>query len=308
VTPQPLPPLTSHQADAYLRLMAKTLARFPLETPDLPLISGLRGIDHPSCRELRRWLLGNISGQHDERSAAALRTFGLDWPTEAETMIGLVRLDNIRACATDALAQGVPGDFVETGVWRGGACIYLRAILAAYGDHDRRVWVADSFQGVPPPDPDMYPADGGDTLFAYRQLAVSLPCVQQNFRRYGFADRQVRFLPGWFRDTLPDAPVDRLAVLRLDGDLYESTIVALRSLYRKVSPGGYVIIDDYGAIPACKQAVDDFRDEMAIREPLARIDWTGVFWRVEDCGRDADAAFRRDQPAEASPLAHHRMR
>src|ERR1044072_2882529 len=85
---------------------------------------------------------------------------------------------------------------------------------------------------------------------------------------------------GWFSDTLPDAPIERLAVLRLDGDMYSSTWDALTALYAKVSPGGFVIVDDYHAVPGCKQAVDDFRPRHAIDAPLETIDWAGVFWRV----------------------------
>jgi O-methyltransferase len=71
------------------------------------------------------------------------------------------------------------------------------------------------------------------------------------------------------------------ALIRLDGDMYSSTIVALQSLYPKLSPGGFIIVDDYGAIPACKQAVTDFRSQLGIDEPIERIDWTGVWWRKQ---------------------------
>jgi O-methyltransferase len=111
------------------------------------------------------------------------------------------------------------------------------------------------------------------------ELVVSLDDVRNNFARYGLLDDQVRFLVGWFSDTLPTAPVERLALLRLDGDLYESTIVALRSLYPKLSPGGYVIVDDWGAVPACKQAVTDFRLEAGIDDQIHEIDWTGAYWQ-----------------------------
>jgi O-methyltransferase len=89
----------------------------------------------------------------------------------------------------------------------------------------------------------------------------------------------VVFLKGWFKDTLPTAPIERLAVLRLDGDMYSSTIEALTSLYPKLSPGGFCIIDDYGAIAGCKQAVDDFRREQGITAELQPVDWTGRYWR-----------------------------
>ena len=100
------------------------------------------------------------------------RTDGRDWPTSAETMIGLKRLDNLEECITSVIRDGVPGDLIETGVWRGGAAIFMRGVLAAYGDLHRVVWVADSFEGLPKPDPAMYPADAGDRLWTEAVLAV----------------------------------------------------------------------------------------------------------------------------------------
>lgn len=209
----------------------------------------------------------------------ALRSEGADWPKCAHTMIGLKRLNNLQYCVEDVLAHHVAGDLVETGVWRGGAVILMRAILKAYGIMDRRVWAADSFQGLPYPDSGRYPEDAGDLHHGYDFLAVSLEEVQENFRRYGLLDDRVRFLKGWFRDTLPTAPIGRIAVLRLDGDMYESTWEALTTLYPKVSVGGYVIIDDYNAGRGCRAAVADYRRREGITDEIARIDWTGVFWR-----------------------------
>lgn len=194
-------------------------------------------------------------------------------------MIGFRRLENLERCIADVVARDVPGDLLEAGVWRGGATIFMRGALEAYGDAERSVWVADSFEGLPPPDPETYPADRGDVHSTFADLAVSLDDVRANFSRYGLLDERVRFLVGWFSDTLPTAPIERLAVLRVDGDMYESTIVALRSLYPKLSTGGYAIVDDYGAIPACKAAVDDFRAEAGVDDDLQEIDWSGVFWQ-----------------------------
>lgn len=205
---------------------------------------------------------------------------GRDWPTEAETMIGMRRLENLEKCVVSVLSDGVAGDMVETGVWRGGASIFMRAVLEAYGDPSRSVWLADSFQGLPEPDPGRYPQDAGDshhTLAAY--LAISLPEVQRNFSRYGLLDNRVKFLPGWFRDTLPMAPISEIAVLRLDGDMYESTMEALTSLYHRISRGGYVVVDDYGALPNCRKAIADFRFAHSITDPIEWVDWTGVYWR-----------------------------
>jgi O-methyltransferase len=207
------------------------------------------------------------------------REQGSNFTTDAKTMVGTARLNNLQACATDVLRRGVPGDFIETGVWRGGASILMRAVLHAYGITDRTVWVADSFQGLPKPDPVRYPADAKDELWKATGLAVSLEEVKANFAEYGLLDEQVRFLVGWFSETLPEAPIERLAVLRLDGDLYESTMDALTSLYPRLSVGGYVIVDDYGAMESCRQAVEDFRTERGITDAIERIDWTGVYWR-----------------------------
>lgn len=199
-------------------------------------------------------------------------------PLQAETMIGLRRLEHLEACIEDVMANEIPGHFIETGVWRGGATIFMRAMLRVHRDTDRVVWVADSFRGLPVPKPEKYPADHGDSHHKRLPLAVGLAEVRANFARYGLLDEQVRFLEGWFSDTLPKAPIDRLALLRLDGDMYESTMDALRGLYDRLSPGGYVIIDDY-FLRGCKAAVDDFRTERGIHDQLVVVDWAGVTWR-----------------------------
>jgi O-methyltransferase len=208
------------------------------------------------------------------------RNRGLDWPADALTMIGMQRLTSLQHCVEKVLADGIPGDLVECGVWRGGASILMRAVLSAYGDRTRRVWLADSFAGVPPPDAANYKADKGIKLHRHANvLGVPEVEVRANFDRYGLLDEQVRFLPGWFKDTLADAPIEQIAVLRLDGDLYESTIQALDALYPRLSPGGYCIIDDYYALKACEQAVTDYREKHGISAEIVEIDGTGVLWR-----------------------------
>lgn len=208
---------------------------------------------------------------------AAERREGRIWPRRAMTMVGRRRLDNLQHCIEDVLAQGVPGDVIETGAWRGGASIFMRAVLNAHGATDRSVWVADSFAGLPAPDA-RYPADSASTFHLQAPLAISLEEVRANFERYGLLDDGVRFLEGWFRDTLPSTHDRTWAVIRLDGDMYESTIDALGNLYENLSPGGWAIIDDY-KIDSCHEAVTDFRAEHGIDEPLQEIDWTGVCWQ-----------------------------
>ncbi|MEE3353444.1 MAG: TylF/MycF/NovP-related O-methyltransferase [Actinomycetota bacterium] len=208
-----------------------------------------------------------------------VRADGRDWPSSAETMIGRQRLDNLVQCLTTVLDDEIPGDFIETGVWRGGATILMRGALAAWGDEARSVWVADSFQGLPPPDAVAWPADEGVDLSGEETLAVPRSVVEANFARYGLLDDRVRFLEGWFADTLPTAPIGGLALLRLDGDLYQSTWEALEHLYPKLSVGGIVIVDDHGAFEPCRRAVADYREQYDITDEIVPVDWTGVWWR-----------------------------
>jgi O-methyltransferase len=213
-----------------------------------------------------------------------VRFEGKDWPLPrlALTAIGITGLDNLQFCVEEVLRKQIPGDLIETGVWRGGASIFMRAILAAHDVKDRTVYVADSFEGLPKPNPEKYPADTGYKLHTYDFLAVSLERVKENFSRYGLLDGQVCFLKGWFRDTLPSLKGRKWAVIRLDGDLYESTWDALVNLYPSLSVGGYVIIDDYGGIPACREAVEQYRRTNGIVEPIRPIDWGRVFWMREE--------------------------
>jgi hypothetical protein len=202
------------------------------------------------------------------------------FPERAHTMIGLAGLDNIQFCVEEVLRNSVPGDFLETGVWRGGASIFMRGLLLAHRVTGRKVYVADSFQGLPPPDP-KYIMDTGCDFSNNPYLSVSLEQVQNNFRRYSLLDDQVVFLKGWFENTIPTAPFKELAILRLDGDLYSSTIQVLEGAYNRLSPGGYVIIDDYGALVNCKRAVDDFRQARGIKAPIRQASWTIHYWKKE---------------------------
>jgi O-methyltransferase len=224
-------------------------------------------------------LKGQLTGSYELEGEAWLRrAWGGDWPKTAETMIGHVRLDNIEECARTVFKDAIPGDFLEAGVWRGGACIFMRALLDL--EHGFRVvWVADSFAGLPPPDQNRYPVDRGDGHHTVDELRVSIEEVRKNFLKYDLLDKRVRFLKGWFKDTLP-GPVQQLAILRLDGDMYESTIQTLEALYDRVSPGGFVIVDDY-SLKGARTATDDFRRARRILDPLTHIDWTGVFWRKQ---------------------------
>jgi hypothetical protein len=244
----------SHLRDAYLSLIEKCLTGTIYEDKAFHAVGG--GVYDPSLREV-----------------------GRDWPSQAHTMIGVKRLSNLRTLVERVIDRTIPGDLIETGVWRGGACIMMRAVLHAYGIRDRRVWVADSFEGLPAPDVNNYPADKDSDYHTYSELSVPFETVRRNIEKYGLLDDQIVFLKGWFKETLPSAPIQRLAVLRLDGDLYESTTVALNALYDKLSIGGYVIVDDYHVVPGCRKAIHDFLADRRIAPRIEEIDGVGVYWQ-----------------------------
>ena len=238
---------------------------------------------HPdrSLSPPKRWLFRSLNkrGYKIYRTIpfdVQARELGKDWPNIGYSMVGLKRLDNLQFCVQSVLDESIPGDLLEAGVWRGGSCIFMRALLKLHGVTDRTVWAADSFQGLPAPSLE---ADRDYDLSKFPILTVSQEEVEAAFQRFDLLDNQVRFLKGWFKDSLPTAPVSRLAVLRMDGDLYESTTDILNPLYPKVSPGGFVIVDDYHLLPPCKQAVDEFRGRAGIADPIQEIDGTAVFWR-----------------------------
>ena len=279
-----------------------------------------------------------------ENQPAAGVIFGCTSTTYDEchslSMVGLARLDNIQACVEAILAEGIAGDFIETGCAKGGACILMRAVLRAHGERRRRVICCDAFSdSKPTAHPAVqvlaycilrplhlllvlaslvpserwhlrlyaalmrlqhhFPVDTAhvsrDTvrsfLFFLRRghlfvkpavppVGTGLAAVRSHFARLGLLDEQVCFVKGFFSETLPSAPVDRLALLRLDGDLYASTMDGLVHLYPKLTPGAFCIVDDYFSFDECRQAVDEYRAKHAITAEMTRIDNMSVFWRV----------------------------
>jgi O-methyltransferase len=212
-----------------------------------------------------------------------IRTTGLDWPFSGMTMIGLARLDDLQACVEAVVADGVEGDVIEAGVWRGGASILARATLDSLGADERTVWLADSFQGLPAPDEEAFPEDRELDLSRVDFLAVPADEVRANLARFG-CEQGVEFVEGLFDQTLPGLRGHQWSVIRLDGDTYEATWVGLESLYPGLSAGGYVIIDDYGLIEECRRAVDDYRRAHGITETIEKVDATGIHWRRREAG------------------------
>jgi len=203
---------------------------------------------------------------------------GIIWPKRAHTMIGLMRLENLQFCVEETIRNNVQGDLIETGVWRGGATIFMRIILQKYGIKDKIIHVADSFEGLPKPNIEEFPEDYDDPHYTYDDLKISLEEVKNNFKKYGVLDEQVQFIKGFFEDTMKDIHIEKLSLLRLDGDMYGSTWVALENLYDKLSSNGYLIIDDY-YLKGCNEAVNDFRKMKNIQNSIIPIDGYSIYWK-----------------------------
>jgi O-methyltransferase len=202
------------------------------------------------------------------------RNFGTDWPERAHTMIGLTRLNNLHNCLDYVRENNIDGDFIETGVWRGGASIFAKVYCDMY-KLDKKIFVADSFIGLPPPE---HPKDAGDRHYKIDFLKISLEEVKSNFKLYHALDENVIFLKGWFSETLPNnSQINKLSILRMDGDMYKSTMDVFEACYDKVSTGGQVIIDDW-CLPMCREAVEDFRRTNNYNEELVPIDDSSVYW------------------------------
>ncbi len=172
------------------------------------------------------------------------------------TMVRYARLTNAYELARQVEVQKTSGAVVECGVWRGG-CSATMAYVNKRAGSDREFWLFDSFEGLPPP-----VEKDGDTAWGHvgDYAAPQQAAEEIFFSKLKINPRNVHIIKGWFQDTLPDFKdnIGPIAILRLDGDLYESTKVCLEYLYNQVVSGGFVIIDDYGCWQGSKTAVDEF--------------------------------------------------
>jgi O-methyltransferase len=203
------------------------------------------------------------------------RRVGRDWPPRAHTMVGQERLTNLQNCLNIVREKEIEGDFIETGVWRGGACIFVKKYMDMFG-MNRKVFVADSFKGLPPPECQQ---DEGANYHLFTELAINLDTVKANFAQYGCLDEKVIFLEGWFKDTLPNNKIiEKLSILRMDGDMYKSTMDVFESCYHKLSIGGFCIIDDW-CIPDCREAVEDWWKIIGHQPQYIDIDGSSIYWQ-----------------------------
>jgi O-methyltransferase len=252
---------------------------------------------------------GDVMSRELADEQLRFRTAGMDWPLHGLTMVGLARLDDLQNCVETVIREGIEGDLIEAGTWRGGASILMRATLDSLGATDRTLWVADSFQGFPPVERDGEGYDLRVDLAGVDFLAAPLDEVKQNFARFGL-DEAVNFVPGFFEETLPTLSGRTWSLVRLDGDTYEATRLSLETLYPGLVAGGYLIVDDYLQIDPCREAVDDFRREFGITEPIEPVDWSCARWRrgtdSSPVAVDRVVPPRRVASGEPSPSAPRR--
>jgi O-methyltransferase len=199
------------------------------------------------------------------------------------TMVPRSVLVTLAGQVDDLLAAGVEGDLVECGVWRGGASFVMADRLRRAGADGRAVWMFDSYEGMPPPQPidgerAFEWANDADGDFYFDNCTANLTDVQAAAEKLGLTPR-VRMVKGWFDDTLPSHRdrIGPIALLRIDADWYDSVLCCLENLYDLVSPGGLVVLDDYYTWDGCTQAVHDF---LSRRHLAHRIEQSGcAFFR-----------------------------
>lgn len=250
------------------------------EAPDLEELLKAR-----SNRQVINHLFSNkVSGDSvhlkgiDELGNSAIQPHLRNYVEYAHTLLGHERLTHLEACLTQIVAEGIKGDVLQAGCWRGGSAVFLRGVLDVLGESKRRLWVADSFSGLPA---STCGPDIGHEMDAsvYPVLSVSLDEVKEVFNKYDLLTDGVEFLPGWFSESLRHLPAKRIALLHIDADLYESTLDVLNMCYTNVVNGGFIVIDDYGILPPCREAVDEFLSSQNTEIVPIRVGDHAAYWR-----------------------------
>ena len=214
--------------------------------------------------------------RHYDRGASKWR---IDPQSRPMTLLSAAQLDIIEQAVLDIEQRNVPGDLIEAGIWRGGAIIFMRALLKAYGIDNRQIIAADSFEGIP-----QNVTFKHDPVDSWQdRWAASLLEVKGNIERLGLLDDRIEFLPGYFADSLGAMQKRDFALIRLDSDSYDSVMTSLEHLYPRLSPGGIIIIDDWHLV-GCRFAVDAYRKQHDITEVIVARDGN-AYW----IKREADA-------------------
>jgi O-methyltransferase len=193
------------------------------------------------------------------------------------TMTSTERIHALIGAVKHIVRNRIPGDMVECGVWKGGSVMAMALTLQQLGDHDRSLFLFDTFSGMTPPtDRDVdYQGQQAEKILDDVRCEASLQEVEAAVLSTGYPRDQVHFVKGPVEETIPAHAPASIALLRLDTDWYESTQHELKHLFPRLARGGVVIIDDYGHWRGARQAVDEYVVEHQVPLLLHRIDYTG---------------------------------
>lgn len=202
------------------------------------------------------------------------------------TMTSVYKMHALFRAVRHLVDNGVEGDVLETGVAAGGSMMMAAVTLLDRGDRTRDLWLFDTFEGMPPPDPEVdrnYRGDAAQPLWDAQVrdghnawCYASLDTVRTNMAATGYPAERVHYVQGKVQDTTPAQAPGRIALLRLDTDWYDSTRHELEHLYPRLVPGGVLIIDDFGQWEGCRKAVEEWRAVVRPSPLLVRIDRLGV--------------------------------
>jgi O-methyltransferase len=243
--------------DAYVDLVKRSITNYPY-------LGGDRTFEDFRC--VVHYDLGRSSWKIDPLS----RPF---------TLLRKGQLDLIEQLVVQVEKRRVPRNFLEAGVWRGGAVILMRALISAYKIADRRVFAADSFAGIP-----VTTRAINDPVDQWKDRWVaSLDEVGNNLARFGLLDDRIRFVVGNFNDSLRHLSGERFALIRLDSDSYDSVETSLDYLYPLLSKGGVTILDDWH-LPGCKMAVMDYRARHGITDEIKEAHGNAYWVKQQEYG------------------------
>jgi O-methyltransferase len=213
----------------------------------------------------------------DEATIATVRSI------QGLTMTGPERIYALCAAIRYLAANAIAGDIVECGVWRGGSMMAAARTLREAGDAGRELHLFDTYEGMPEPTEEDVDFAGVSLLDQWRgehrnrfnrDARAGLAEVRENMRSVGYPMAKIHLIKGMVEDTIPRAAPDRIALLRLDTDYYESTRHEMTHLFPRLVPGGVLIIDDYGHFKGSKQAVDEYLAAHRVPILLQRIDYS----------------------------------
>jgi len=215
---------------------------------------------------------GKIPADIDNEASAIIRAVG------PYTMTSIEKLFAVITAARYVTRHEIPGAVVECGVWRGGSMHAIARAFDAVGEHERDLYLFDTYEGMTAPGPRDRRSDGraaADLLASHGKTSrvwayASLEDVQEGFRQVPYPQEKVHFIKGPVEQTIPSEAPERIAVLRLDTDWYESTAHELAHLYDRLMPGGVLLLDDYGWWQGSREAVDEFLASTGARLYLAR--------------------------------------